>query len=96
MEVNLQTLSPGVSGKSHYHYGARNRCLQLATVQTKQDLACCAEKFPSLKCRPISAQFMRADRIGLFELTLELEKKFGSLRKGTISLFPRIRLPRPI
>lgn len=47
---------------------------QLATVQTKQDLACCAEKFPSLTCRPISAQFMRADTIALFELTLELEE----------------------
>ena len=29
---------------------------QLATVQTSQDTACCAEKFPGLACRPVSAQ----------------------------------------
>ena len=31
---------------------------QLSVVQTKQDIACCAEKFPGLICRSISAQFM--------------------------------------
>src|ERR1700691_773281 len=31
---------------------------QLAVIQTQQDLACCAEKFPNLACRAISAQFM--------------------------------------
>ena len=41
---------------------------QLSTVQTRQDMACCAEKFPQLICRPISAQFMEDDLIALFEL----------------------------
>ena len=44
---------------------------QLGVAQTKQDLACCAEKFPGLTCRPVSAQFMSDDVIALFELSLE-------------------------
>ena len=44
---------------------------QLGSVQAKQDLACCAEKFPGLICRPIATQFMDDDRIAIFELTLE-------------------------
>jgi hypothetical protein len=44
---------------------------QLSSVQAKQDIACCAEKFPSLICRAISAQFMADDMIALFELTIE-------------------------
>lgn len=44
---------------------------QLGSVQAKQDLACCAEKFPGLICRPIAAQFMDDDKIAMFELTLE-------------------------
>jgi hypothetical protein len=47
---------------------------QLGIVQTKQDLACCAEKFPKLVCRSISAQFMGDDRIAIFELGLEGER----------------------
>jgi hypothetical protein len=41
---------------------------RLSTVQTRQDLACCAEKYPHLICRPISAQFVEDDLIALFEL----------------------------
>ena len=41
---------------------------QLSVVQTKQDIACCAEKYPNLICRAISAQFMEDDLIALFEL----------------------------
>jgi hypothetical protein len=44
---------------------------QLSVVQTKQDLACSAEKFPDLVCRPVSAQFMDDERIAMFELTVE-------------------------
>lgn len=40
-------------------------------VQTQQDIACCAEKFPTLICRAVSAQFMSGDKIALFELTVE-------------------------
>jgi hypothetical protein len=41
---------------------------RLSTVQTRQDMACCSEKFPQLLCRAISAQFVEADLIALFEL----------------------------
>jgi hypothetical protein len=47
---------------------------QLAVVQTKQDLACCAEKFPALVCRSVSAQFIIVDeveKIAMFELSVE-------------------------
>lgn len=49
---------------------------QLAVVQTKQDLACCAEKFPSLVCRSVSAQFIdmedkKGKKIAMFELAVE-------------------------
>ena len=49
---------------------------QLAVVQTKQDLACCAEKFPNLACRAISTQFMNDEEntIAIFELTIEKEE----------------------
>jgi hypothetical protein len=43
---------------------------QISVVQTKQDIACCSEKFPNLVCRAISAQFMANDLIALFELAL--------------------------
>jgi hypothetical protein len=38
-------------------------------VQTHQDVLCCAQKFPDLICRPVSAQFMDDGRIAMFELT---------------------------
>lgn len=41
---------------------------RLSTVQTRQDIACCSEKFPQLICRAISAQFVENDLIALFEL----------------------------
>lgn len=44
---------------------------QLSVVQAKQDIACCAEKFPDLVCRSISAQFMDDERIAIFELTVQ-------------------------
>lgn len=40
---------------------------KLSIVQIAQDLAMCREKFPSLICRPIAAQFMADDVIALFE-----------------------------
>ncbi len=42
---------------------------RLSTVQTRQDIACCAEKFPQLLCRAIAAQFVESNLIALFELT---------------------------
>lgn len=44
---------------------------RLSAVQARQDIICCAAKFPNLICRAISAQFMSGDVIALFELALE-------------------------
>jgi hypothetical protein len=48
---------------------------QIAVVQTRQDIACCAEKFPALLCRAVSAQFIdvggKEEKIALFELAEE-------------------------
>lgn len=43
---------------------------QLGVVQTEQDIAFCAEKFPSLICRPLSVHALKDGRIAMFELTL--------------------------
>jgi hypothetical protein len=40
-------------------------------VQTLQDITYCAEKFPNLICKAVSAQFMSEDRIAMFELLLQ-------------------------
>lgn len=37
--------------------------------QTEQDIACCKQKFPALRCRPVSAQFVTSNKIAMFELT---------------------------
>jgi len=47
---------------------------QLSVVQTRQDLACCASKFPDLVCRAVSAQFMENGVIALFELDIQEDK----------------------
>ena len=39
-----------------------------SVVQTLQDIACCKEKFETLICRPVSAQFARDNVIAMFEL----------------------------
>src|SRR5690606_32839349 len=39
--------------------------------QTEQDIACCEQKFPALRCRPVSAQFITANKIAMFELALQ-------------------------
>jgi hypothetical protein len=43
---------------------------QHGVIQTQQDIQCCAEKFPNLICRAVSAQFMSDKRIAMFELTV--------------------------
>lgn len=44
---------------------------QISIVQTRQDVAWCKQRYPALRCRPISAQFLASDRIALFELALD-------------------------
>jgi len=44
---------------------------EIGITQTEQDLAVCAEKWPNMVARPISAQFAADGRIALFELALQ-------------------------
>lgn len=44
---------------------------QHGVVQTLQDIACCAAKFPGLICRPVSVQFIDTSHIAMFELVEE-------------------------
>jgi len=46
---------------------ARGRRDHIRIVQTEQDLAVCASRFPTLDCRPIGAQLIEEDLIALFE-----------------------------
>lgn len=44
---------------------------KIGVVQTAQDLAFAAEKFPGMRCRAVAAQFMADKLIALFELTMQ-------------------------
>jgi hypothetical protein len=50
---------------------------KLGIIQIEQDIAMCREKFPSLICKPITAQFMSDDVIALFSF----EQQNGELPK---------------
>jgi hypothetical protein len=47
---------------------------QISVVQTQQDITTCAEKFPGVKCRALSVQFMAGDIVAMFELTVEKDE----------------------
>ena len=44
---------------------------QIGVVQTGQDIAFVAQKFPGMRCRAISAQFLANGSVAMFELTLQ-------------------------
>lgn len=44
---------------------------QISVVQTKQDIAWVRQRFPGIRCRAISAQFMADSIVAMFELTVE-------------------------
>lgn len=47
---------------------------EIGITQTEQDMAVCEQKWPTMICRPVSAQFADDGRIALFELTLQDEQ----------------------
>lgn len=59
---------------SHYVFPiqAKGKKDRIGIVQIEQDFSLCQDKFPSLICRPIAAQFMEEGLIALFEF-LETE-----------------------
>ena len=73
-QIEIDELYVGID-KYGCHYAipvqAKGGTDQISVVQTKQDLAWCAQRFPEMRHRAISAQFMGAERIAMFELTVE-------------------------
>lgn len=73
-QIEIDELYVGID-KYGCHYvipvQAKGGTDQISVVQTTQDTAWCAQKFPTLRCRPISAQFVANDEIALFELKIE-------------------------
>lgn len=47
---------------------------QIGIVQTSQDIRFIEERFPNIRCRAISAQFMDDDVVALFEITLQKQE----------------------
>ncbi|HEX7891970.1 MAG TPA: hypothetical protein VF522_21660 [Ramlibacter sp.] len=73
-QIEIDELYVGID-KFGAHYAipvqAKGGSDQISVVQTRQDMAWCQGKFPHLRCRPISVQFLASDRIAIFELTVE-------------------------
>jgi hypothetical protein len=72
-QVETDEVYIGIDGRG-VHYvlpvQAKGGKDKLSIVQIEQDFALCEVRFPSLVCRPIAAQFMRADLIALFAFEL--------------------------
>jgi hypothetical protein len=69
-QVETDEIYIGVDKKGvHYVFPvqAKGGKDKLGIVQIEQDFAVCAQKFPTLICRPIAAFFMAGDVIALFE-----------------------------
>jgi hypothetical protein len=89
-QVETDELYVGVDKKGvHYVFPIQAKAGKdrLSIVQVEQDSAVCADKWPSLVCRPIAAQFMREDVIALFELE-ESENGFGIVSEKHYRLVP--------
>lgn len=70
---------------------------QISAVQTRQDIRCCAEKFPGIACRAISTQFMADDLIAMFELTVDSDGHVLVVDEKHYKLVPADQLdPREI
>lgn len=44
---------------------------QISVVQTQQDVAACAEKFPGIRCLALSVQFLNSEVVAMFQLAIE-------------------------
>jgi hypothetical protein len=74
VQIEIDELYVGID-KDGSHYvipvQAKGGKDQISVVQTRQDIACCSERFVGIRCRAISAMFMSDERIAMFELTLQ-------------------------
>lgn len=72
-QVETDEIYVGVDKRgAHYVFPvqAKGGTDRLSIVQIEQDFAVCADKFPSLICRAIAAQFMQGGIVALFEFGL--------------------------
>lgn len=73
-QIEIDELYVGLD-KRGCHYvipvQAKGKKDQIGVVQTTQDIRFVEEKFPGMRCRAISAQFMADKAVALFELTLQ-------------------------
>ncbi|MBC7881169.1 MAG: endonuclease [Anaerolineae bacterium] len=65
---------------------------KMSVVQIEQDFALCADKFPTLICRPIGAQFTKNGLIALFEfelgeegVTIAMERHYRLVKPETVT-----------
>jgi hypothetical protein len=89
-QIEIDELYVGID-KYGCHYiipvQAKGGLDQISVVQTTQDTKWCAQKYPSLRCRAISAQFVASDQIALFELKIE-EDEIKVLEERHYKLVP--------
>jgi hypothetical protein len=73
-QIEIDELYIGID-KHGCHYAipvqAKGGKDQIGVVQTTQDIKFVGQKFPGMRCRAISAQFLVDGTVALFELTLE-------------------------
>ncbi len=76
-QIEIDELYVGID-KAGCHFAipvqAKGGADQISAVQTKQDIAWCAERFPGMRVRALSAQFMGDSRVAMFELGLQDSK----------------------
>ncbi|MEV5055847.1 endonuclease [Agrobacterium radiobacter] len=73
-QIEIDELYVGLDKYGCHHMipvQAKGGADQISVVQTKQDIAWCEDRFPGMRCRAISAQFMSNERVALFELTAQ-------------------------
>lgn len=73
-QIEIDELYIGLDSVGSHHVApvqAKRGSDQVSVVQTLQDIAACAEKFPGLRCRPVSVQFMAGKVIAMFELSVQ-------------------------
>lgn len=73
-QIEIDELYVGVDTRgAHYviPVQAKGGKDQISIVQAEQDMLACAEKFPGIRCRALSVQFMADNVIAMFELTVD-------------------------
>lgn len=73
-QIEIDELYFGVD-KRGCHYivpvQAKGGADQISVVQTKQDIAWAHQRFPGVRCRAVSVQFLTGKEVAMFELTLQ-------------------------